>query len=165
MAPKRPGRKRRLASLICAAALLWPLLSCDPTTREAGSTAGWFDPEPVLRLELGETVDTLLVTVELPAGYRAADDFVQRLTLRSGAREVTAERDEFDEPFSVPVPGPTERSPDATIEILIGFCPEGVPDVCYVDRSQLPVVWTAEAAGEARGSAAVPLRYRPEPPR
>ena len=172
MARKRSYRKRRIASLICAcaAAILLPAVSCDSRTSDAsaGSTAGWFAPDAIARLELDATVEALLVTVELPAGYRAADDFTQRLAVRAGEAVETDERSGLDEPFSVALPttDPPAADPlrEAVVEIMIGFCREGVPDVCYVDRSQLPVDRNAAARDDPSAGGRASLRYRPEPP-
>lgn len=158
MARKRSYRKRRIASLICAC-LAAALVSCESRT----GAFGWFAPDAVARLELDDAVEELVVTVELPAGYRAADDFTQRLTLRTGETVETDERLGLDTPFSIALPA-TGLSPEAAVEIMIGFCREGVPDICYVDRSRLPVSRAGQTRGGPPSDGRASLHYRPEPP-
>ena len=158
MALERSRRKRRLARL-STAALLAALAGLALTGCTDTRTLGWSDPESGARvssLELDAGTGAISVNVELPPGYEAADDFVQRATLRSADGEHTDTQSGLDRAFRLE--RPSAGAPAATIELMLGFCKSDVKEVCYVDTATLPV-----QPGGDTGAAA--LVYAPEAPR
>lgn len=174
MAHQRSRRKRRLARLSAralvaavAAALAGLAIAGCTETR----TLGWTDAASGTRvssLELPAASGAITVGVELPPGYEAAEEFVQRATVRWGDGERTHTQSGLDRAFRLdPPPGG-----EGEIELMIGFCESDVKEVCYVDTATLPVRLRATeppdgeaAADDDAPEAAAALVYAPEAPR
>ncbi len=162
MALQRSRRKRRLARLRAAALLatLAALAGLALTGCTDTRTNGWSDPESGARVssfDLDAATGTISVNVELPPGYEAADDFVQRATLRSSDGERTDSQSGLDRAFRLE--RPSDDASDVTLELVLGFCKSDVKEICYVDTPTLALRWRADRASQA---ATRTLVYRPE---
>ncbi len=160
MAQNRSGGKRRLAPLITVGILIAILIaSCG---HEAENRYGWFAPDAVETLEVPADASSIVLRVELPPGYVAADDFVQRATVVVGPETRTVTGFELDEPLEIPISPATWHNRDVGLELMLGFCEYDVKEVCYIDTPRLSVNLLPDL--EERPSSDVTIVYRPEPP-
>lgn len=102
----------------------------------------------------------LLVTVELPPGYEAAEEFTQRATLSAGESIATDTQHALARPFRLAVP--THGGEDARLELMIGFCRSDVKEICYLDT---PTLRLSVGTPPSPRDASLDLVYRPEEPR
>ena len=153
MAQNRLSRERRLASLIIATLVL---VSCE---RTQGDSYGWSVPDGSGPFELPAGAEALAVVVELPPGYEAAEEFVQRAVLVAGEERYAVERSGLDGPIIVAVPSGIGVGSEMDLELLIGFCESTVKDVCYIDTPAL----TVRVVDEVGPSEPYAVTYRPEP--
>jgi len=153
MAQNRFGRERRLASLIIVVLVL---VSCVQAEQPSYGWSVRAAPQP---FELPSDAPALEVTVELPPGYEAAEEFVQRAALVAGADRYAVERSGLDGPIVVTVPPGIDVGTEMNLELLIGFCESTVKDVCYIYTPAL-AVRVVDGAGSSRPVA---VTYRPEP--
>lgn len=161
MAHERFRRKRRLARL-STTALLALLIAVALAGCTGAPRIGWVRPgggAAVTELEGAWTAIT--VSVELPPGYEAADDFVQRATLRTASGEQTDTQSGLDRAFRLQ---PPQAGGEAELELMLGFCESDVKEICYVDVTTLPLRLRADGARESDADVAT-LVYRPEAPK
>lgn len=166
MAHERSRRKRRLARLSTAALLAlltaFALAGCTDAPRVGWSRSGSARPDgdaPVTELEGAWTA--IAVSVELPPGYEAADDFVQRATLRFADGQRVDTQSGLDRAFRLQ---PPQAGGEAELELMLGFCESDVKEICYVDVTTLPLRARADGAREPDANVAT-LIYRPEAPK
>lgn len=129
---------------------------CGQTVRATGWTAR-DGSTAVSRLELARISAAITVGIELPPGYEAAEDFIQRATLRLPDGEQTDTQSGLDRAFRLELPAGGANTGE--LEVMLGFCESDRKEVCYVDTATLPVS-RREAAGDTET-----LVYRPEPPK
>ena len=171
MAHERSRRKRRLARLSTTALLALltavALAGCTGAPRigwslAGGSLAGSSRPDGGAALtELEGAWTTITVSVELPPGYEAADDFVQRATLRFPDGQQVDTQNGLDRAFRLQ---PPQAGGEAELELMLGFCESDVKEICYVDVTTLPLRLRADGAREPDADVAT-LVYRPEAPK
>jgi hypothetical protein len=160
MAHQRSRRKRRPAQLITSVAVL--ALTLGSCGAASGGT-GWFATdggEPLASIAFGPGVREVVVSVELPPGYEAAEEFAQRMTISAGDEAQTDVQSGLARAFRLPLP--SDAGGDTAVELLLGFCEADVKEVCYVDTASLAIV---EGAATHIDTPTVTLTYRPEEPK
>ncbi|MFW6313464.1 MAG: hypothetical protein ACOC2N_06235 [Spirochaetota bacterium] len=158
MAQNRSGGKRRLAALITISILI---VSCG---QEAESQHGWFAPDAVETLSVAPHRRSILLRVELPRGYVAAEDFVQRATLVVCTEARTVVEFELYEPLEISIDPATWQNEEIGLELMLGYCEYDVREVCYIDTPRLNINLQAEDEARSSSSSQVTIMYRPEPP-
>jgi hypothetical protein len=149
MAPEWSNGKR--CGVAIAALLL--LGACSPQY-------GWQDVENQEQIDIPAQVTELSLSVELDAGYEAAEGFVQRLTVRQGAAEHDLSLPNLDTPFLISLEEPTEA---ADLSLVIGFCESTEKEVCFVETATLTLLPQPDRDNEPADSV-LALTYRPRPP-
>ena len=107
-------------------------------------------------------VETITLQIELDDGYAAAEEFTQRVSLRTSDQEQQIEQADFATPFAFNL----EPSFAAgTLELVIGFCNVQTKEICFVANETLELVASSGEAPPQETTRELLLRYRPEPPR
>lgn len=156
MAQRRHRSERRLAALSTAFILF---VSCGQST---DTSAGWFAPERVSRIEVSGATRAVLVTLAFPPGYEQASGFVTRATLSGDTGVTSSEQTDPELPIRVPIPETLEPGARATLSLTLGFCSSEAKDICYVDIPEIDLVISSDDAGATNET--VDVRYTPEPP-
>jgi len=123
---------------------------------------GWFAPDEVETLAVGPNASSIVLRVELPRGYIAADDFVQRATLLIGPEARSVTEFELDAPLEIPIAPATWHNGEVDLALMLGFCEYDVKEVCYIDTPRLSVNLLPEL--DETSSPDISIIYRPEPP-
>ena len=122
---------------------------------------GWQDSESQQQIDVPARISELPVHVELDPGYEAAEDFVQRLTVRQGESEYTLSRPDLETPFLVSLDQPSQI---AELSLIVGFCESTEKEVCFVETASVTLQPQRERENENSGESRFELTYRPRPP-